>query len=126
MPALAGNETGTQIVFDAYARPSWGTGETAGEAGRWSGWRQGMLGALDANPAGGSRFLGTVVHKLTADALEDLYPERFEYYRVGPDFLDTATGELIELTTPAQVAAHQIKPGYEGVSYALYDLPRSP
>ena len=51
---------------------------------------------------------------------------RVRYYRVGPDFLDRETGELIELTTPAQVAAHQAKPGYEYLTYALYNLPPIP
>ncbi len=85
---------------------------------------RGQLKAFQKNPARGSRFLGTVVHNLTANALEDLYPGRFRYYTVGPDFLDTTTGELFDLTTPGQVAAHMAKAGYEALTYALYVLPK--
>lgn len=76
-----------------------------------------------ANPSGGSRFLGQVVHSATADALQQMYPDRFIYSTVGPDFIDTSTGEIIELTTPNAQAAHMAKPGYTSVNYALYTLP---
>jgi hypothetical protein len=55
-----------------------------------------------------------------------MYPGRFVYNTVGPDFLDTTTGELIELTTPRQVAAHLAKPGYNGVTISTYTLPAGP
>jgi hypothetical protein len=76
-----------------------------------------------ANPAGGSRFLGTAVHKATARLLEIRYPDRFIYRIVGPDFLDTTTGKFIELTTPRQAAVHLARPGYSGVTISTYTLP---
>jgi hypothetical protein len=80
--------------------------------------------AYAANPANGSRFLGTAVHESTADALRGLYPGRFQYNRVGPDFWDLTTGEELELTTPGQVGAHMAKPGYGAVTYSTYTLPK--
>jgi len=79
--------------------------------------------AYSSNPAGGSRFLGTAVHRATVETLEMAYPERFIYNRVGPDFIDTVTGEVIELTTPGQVGAHMAKPLYSGVTFSTYTLP---
>ncbi|MEX2247857.1 MAG: RHS repeat-associated core domain-containing protein [Dehalococcoidia bacterium] len=79
--------------------------------------------AFDADPARGSRFLGQAVHRATAEALKVRYPGRFRYSRRGPDFLDTLTGDLVELTTPGQVAGHMRRPGFEGVNYATYVLP---
>jgi hypothetical protein len=84
---------------------------------------RGQWAAYTANPAGGGRFLGTAVHESTADSLGELYPGRFLYNRVGPDFTDTVTGEVLELTTPGQVGAHMAKPGYESVTYSIYSLP---
>ena len=78
--------------------------------------------AYAANPARGSRFLGQAVHNATAETLDLLYPNRFVYSRIGPDFLDKATGEMIELTTPGSKAAHMVKEGYENVKYALYNF----
>jgi hypothetical protein len=78
--------------------------------------------AYSVNPANGSRFLGSAVHEATAATLRQLYPGRFLYNRVGPDFIDTMTGEVLELTTPGQVRAHMAKPGYR-VTYSTYDLP---
>jgi RHS repeat-associated protein len=81
--------------------------------------------AFDSNPAAGSRFLGQTVHNQTAGALEELYGGRFQYQRVGPDFIDTSTGQRIELTTPGQVGAHQAKGGaYKNAAYSTYVLPR--
>ena len=80
--------------------------------------------AYAADPANGSRFLGTAVHESTAASLRDLYPGRFLYNRVGPDFIDTATGEMLDLTTPGQVGAHMAKPGYRWVTYPTYTLPK--
>jgi hypothetical protein len=82
-----------------------------------------QLRAYLANPAAGSRFLGTAVHKATAEMLEIRYPSRFIYKLVGPDFLDTTTGKLIELTTPRQAAVHLARPGYSRVTISTYTLP---
>ena len=82
-----------------------------------------QLRAYLANPAAGSRFLGTAVHNATARVLEIRYPGRFIYNTIGPDFLDTTTKELIELTTPRQAAAHLARPGYGGVTISTYTLP---
>jgi hypothetical protein len=70
----------------------------------------------------GGRFFGTAVHEATADALNEAYPGRFLYQMVGPDFIDTATGEVLELTTPGQVGAHKAKSGYDAVTYSTYVL----
>jgi hypothetical protein len=83
----------------------------------------GQLAAYLANPAAGSRFLGTAVHDATADVLGSAYPGRFVYSTIGPDFTDMTTGELIELTTPGQVASHLARPGYNGVTISTYTLP---
>jgi hypothetical protein len=83
--------------------------------------------AYNANPAAGSRFLGTAVHKQTDRALQSLYPERFTYNpSYGPDFLDATTGGYIELTTPGQVGRHAARGGlYNNVEYSTYVLPRT-
>ncbi|WP_343820754.1 hypothetical protein ISN75_05515 [Dyella marensis] len=78
--------------------------------------------AFLANPAAGSRFLGQAVHNATDLGLREQYPGRFIYSRIGPDFLDTTTGNLIELTTTAAKAAHASKVGYENVLWALYNF----
>ncbi|MGE3240458.1 MAG: RHS repeat-associated core domain-containing protein [Pirellulales bacterium] len=81
--------------------------------------------AYAENPTGGSRFLGTAVHRATEKALEKLYRGRFEYNPIGPDFRDTLTQELVELTTPGQVATHIAKGGaYAAAKYATYVLPK--
>lgn len=80
--------------------------------------------AFDANPAAGSRFLGTAVHNATNEALQEAFPGRFIYQTAGPDFIDTTTGEMIELTTPGQVASHLAKAGYNGVTVSTYVLPK--
>jgi hypothetical protein len=76
-----------------------------------------------ANPAAGSRFLGTAVHEATTQMLKMRYPGRFIYKLIGPDFLDTTTGKLLELTTQRQAAVHLARPGYGGVTIATYTLP---
>jgi hypothetical protein len=81
------------------------------------------IDAYERDPVGGSRFLGQAVHRATDEALSEQYPGRFIYRTLGPDFVDTTNGEMIELTTPGQVASHMIRPGYEGVHYAVYELP---
>ncbi|MBQ1049288.1 RHS repeat-associated core domain-containing protein [Micromonospora sp. C51] len=66
-------------------------------------------------------FRGSEVHKITAQRLDQRYPGRFTYRTTGPDFLDTATGRVIELTTPGEVSAHKRRgPHYRGIEYALY------
>jgi len=85
-----------------------------------------QLTAYLANPAAGSRFLGTAVHNATAQMLETVFPNQFLYNTVGPDFTYILTGEQIELTTPGQVAAHLARPGYSGASMATYTLPVGP
>jgi RHS repeat-associated protein len=80
--------------------------------------------AFDANPQRGSWFQGQAVHRATAQAVEKQYPGRFRYSTRGPDFFDTPTGDLIELTTPGQLPSHAARPGYEAASYATYVLPR--
>jgi|HubBroStandDraft_6_1064221.scaffolds.fasta_scaffold228796_2 hypothetical protein len=60
-------------------------------------------------------------HPPTATELERLYPGRFAYNLVGPDFYDAIAGESIELTTPGQVSAHVAKGGaYATSKYATY------
>jgi hypothetical protein len=78
-----------------------------------------------ANPAKGARFLGTAVHNAVALALEDLAPGRFIYQTIGPDFIDTQTGEIIELTTPGGVAGHAARYGWPVTTNAIvtYTLP---
>jgi hypothetical protein len=54
--------------------------------------------------------------------LNDRHPNRFIYRGVGPDFLDTLTGKLIELTTPGSKKRHVDKGGdYLTCDYALYN-----
>jgi hypothetical protein len=84
----------------------------------------GQYAAYSANPAAGSRFLGTAVHNATNASLQNAYPGRFIYNTIGPDFLDTTTGQFVDLTTPGQVAAHVAKGGaYSAAKYATYVLP---
>lgn len=80
-------------------------------------------GAYQGNPVGGSRFLGQAVHRAARDELDVQFKGRFNYFTRGPDFYDNYTRAYVELTTPASVAAHLARPGYEGVAYALYTLP---
>lgn len=69
-------------------------------------------------------FLGQAVHRATDAALQASYPGRFIYNLVGPDFLDTTSGDLVELTTPGQLAAHIARGGaYLFARYATYQLP---
>jgi hypothetical protein len=81
------------------------------------------LAAYEANPEAGSRFLGQAMHRATVEELETQYPGCFIYRTIGPDFVDTTTGEMLEVTTPGQVGAHALRPGYGGVTYATYELP---
>lgn len=59
--------------------------------------------AMDKNPALRKMFLGQAVHRATNEALGHLYPNRFDYFTKGEDFVDTATGEVLELTTPGEI-----------------------
>jgi len=82
-----------------------------------------QIAAIDKNPRLGPMYIGRAVHEETAKALENAYPGRFKYFRIGPDYLDTTTGARIELTTPGQIASHSLKPGYgPPVTYATYVL----
>lgn len=80
--------------------------------------------AYAENPAAGSRYLGTAVHKATDEALRTFHPERFDYNTIGPDFFDNVSGQYIELTTPGQVGRHVAKGGaYTNAKYSTYVLP---
>jgi len=80
--------------------------------------------AFKANPSMSSMFAGQAVHRGTSASLRKLYEDRFLYSTKGPDFLDTLTGEQIELTTPGQVGAHMARPGYGEMTYSIYTLPK--
>ena len=81
------------------------------------GWLSGPeRAAMEANPGLTSRMLGQAVHRSTADALEQAYPGRFLYRTRGPDFVDTTTGEILELITPGDVGSHLARPGYGGAT----------
>jgi hypothetical protein len=68
-------------------------------------------------------MLGQAVHRATADALDQAHPGRFIYRTRGIDFVDTTTGEALELTTPGEVGAHLARPGYGlGVTMCTYIL----
>ncbi|WP_175927450.1 RHS repeat-associated core domain-containing protein [Burkholderia cepacia] len=69
---------------------------------------RGEQAAYLEDPDNGWHFLGQAVHNATADTLQQLYGDRFQYNRVGPDFLDTQTGEIIELTTPGAVSSYAV------------------
>ena len=81
--------------------------------------------AYSRDPDAGSRFLGQVVHRETANELDVMYPERFEYRRRGPDFIDRETGERVELTTPGQVLPHELRFARQGAhaNIVTYTLP---
>jgi hypothetical protein len=78
---------------------------------------------MDANAGLTSRTLGQAVHRLTAGALDEAYPGRFLYFTRGPEFVDTETGEMLELTTPGEVASHAARPGYDAVTMCTCTLP---
>ena len=80
------------------------------------------LDAYERDPAAGRRFLGHALHRAVADALDEQFQGRFIYRTRGPDFIDTSTGEMIELTTPAQVGSHMARPGYGAMSYSTYSF----
>ena len=108
--------------------PSWlGSGARA-QAARGVDALRGALSpaeraAMDDNPGLTSRMLGQAVHRSTADTLDEAYPGRFLYSTRGPDFVDTTTGEKLELTTPGEVASHLTPPGDDSVTMCTYTLP---
>jgi hypothetical protein len=83
----------------------------------------GKRAAMEDDPGLTSRMLGQAVHRLTAGALDEAYPGRFLYRTRSFDFVDTETGEGLELTTPGQVGPHLARPGYDGVTMCTYTLP---
>ena len=69
-------------------------------------------------------FYGQAVHRATEAALDAAYLGKFVYRLVGPDFLDTSSGDLVELTTPGQVTIHMARRGdYLNAGYAADVLP---
>ncbi len=66
--------------------------------------------------------MGQAIHRRTEKILEKLYPGRFRYSTIGPDFIDTFTGEVIELTTNRDVGPHLTRD--HAVNIATYDLPK--
>ena len=81
--------------------------------------------AYDANPAAGSRFVGSAVHNAVFRNV--LRPLGWSYNASnGPDFT-APTGETVELTTVNQLASHVAKglsdPRYLTAEYATYTLP---
>jgi hypothetical protein len=85
-----------------------------------------MQAAAEANPGLLNAFRGTLLHRMTADALDNLYGlGRFIYSTRGVDFTDTATGDQVELTTLRQIAAHIARGGdyaNPATGYATYIL----
>jgi RHS repeat-associated protein len=82
---------------------------------------EGMADAYEADPANGARFLGQMVHKLTNEFLQKVYPNRFIYQTVGEDFIDTEDAITIELTTYNAFWSHWIKAGtYQMCEYVFY------
>jgi RHS repeat-associated protein len=78
---------------------------------RWM--RPGERRAYTRNPAEGGRFVGTAMHRAVTATLERLFPGRFvsnravlQGTRLRPDFFDTRTGRIIDLTTPGEVRRH--------------------
>jgi hypothetical protein len=79
--------------------------------------------ALASRPYLERVYAGTQVHERTAQVLRVQFPGRFEYNRVGPEFLDTWTGEQIELTTSGSVAEHMRRSGYGAATHVTYRIP---
>jgi len=83
-----------------------------GEAAKGTNYLLGFLSPKEsaaylANPARGTRFLGTAVHRATAQGLNRAHPGRFDYNATRSfDFLDKSTGQSLELTTTRGVASH--------------------
>lgn len=75
--------------------------------------------AYDLNPAAGSRFLGSAVHRATAADLRAVYGDLIRYSpNRGPDFTYVPGGFQVELTTAMQVAVHQGRGVVGGYDYA--------
>jgi RHS repeat-associated protein len=72
-------------------------------------------------------YLGSKIQFAVRDLLQASYPGRFSLRMTGPDFLDKATGEAVELTTDrlSTIDAHLAKGGdYLDCGYAQYSWPR--
>ncbi|MBC7274912.1 RHS repeat-associated core domain-containing protein [Nocardioides sp.] len=108
-----------QEIIQGTARVQAGRGEEALKGSLSAAERA----AMEAEPSLTARMLGQAVHRNTAEALEQAYPGRFIYRTRGPDFVDTTTGEMLELTTPGQVGSHLARPGYADVTICTYVLP---
>jgi hypothetical protein len=66
-----------------------------------------QLASLESAPQLQPALMGQAVQNATFQSLEDLFPGRFlNFTNVPYDFVDTATGELYELTTYGQAAGH--------------------
>lgn len=117
--AEAGAPTAQQIIQStARSQAARGVDELKGALS------QAERAAMEETPELASRMLGQSVHRSTADALEQSYPGRFWYRTRGPDFVDRWTGEMLELTTPGQVASHVARPGYgRSITMCTYVLP---
>jgi hypothetical protein len=68
--------------------------------------KPGQWNAFIKNSKVASMQLGQGMHNGINEILEEIYGERFRYFRKGPDFLDTLTGEYIEVTTVKQLTEH--------------------
>ena len=79
--------------------------------------------AYARDPLRGARFLGQATHRQAFQELETQFKGRFQYFTRGADFYDSYTQAYVELTTPASVAAHLARPGYQHVAMATYTLP---
>jgi RHS repeat-associated protein len=67
-----------------------------------------------------SAIMGQAVHRATALTLDSLYPGEYQYFsRAAFDFVYTPTGEVLELTTPGQMASH-LDRGADLVFYILH------
>ncbi len=78
---------------------------------------------VETNPGLGRAYVGTLLHNEVARLLAIEYPGRFRYFTVGPDFFDSLTGQLVELTTEGQLAGHVARySNIFGVDYAVYFL----
>ena len=117
-PSSNGLSRGAQIVQSAAQKVA-----NQGSVGLRAQMSPRSVSAIDRRPGMGPMFYGTQVHLQTRDLLQNLYGSRFRYFTKGPDFLDTLTGERIELTTQAAVPEHMRRVGYQGVSYVTYRIP---
>jgi hypothetical protein len=82
---------------------------------------EGELAFLAENQWATRRLLGTVIHRLVGQGLERAGLARS--FSLGPDFLFRIAGEdvWIELTTPGQIVAHELRAAYEPL-YAVAEI----